>query len=252
MLVISSLTFFAILNPWLYFPRCLKYKNFYVYSDDPLPESARSVLDEVENRIQESPLYNPNLKFKIFVRQNPNSYSWIPLQFTQGYGQTVSIIENVFISHADFDANKSYTAEGVTKEGSRDLTNVLAHEITHVLINCDSYKRWFWSMLKKCNYSSLGLPWKEEGYAEYIAKQWDEKLVQYVLGVNKKAVCGFSDYEKEYCESLVAVKHLLENRGMTITEILSSDIELQDVLLELRSSAEKRKSIAFVKKLDIV
>ncbi len=226
--LISILFLSIIFYPSLYLRHRFEYRNLCVYSDKPLPENACIVLAEVHELIKGSDFYVPNLKIKIFIRDNFKNYSWIPWQFpTSGYGQAIPIIENIFIGNADFQSNQAYHPNS---KKSRTLSKVLAHEIIHILIFHHSYKSWCLHLFNKLNWSSVGLLWKEEGYAEYIAKEWIPDRTNNMLS----GASDLSAFGKEYYSYWIAVKHLLEDKEMTIDQILNSNIDLEELLSELR------------------
>jgi hypothetical protein len=241
--IIVSVGFFVILNPALYFSNCFAYKNFRVYSGFQLPKDAtRVVLDEVQEMIETSQLYDPDVKIKIFVRDNFKSHSWMPWQFNAvAYGQVIPLAENIFIGNAHFESNKAYNPKGLLNGESRDLSKVLAHEITHVFIFRNSYKKWLLNLLNQANWSEIGLLWKEEGYAEYIAREWDSDLAYAVLNETDDSSHNFSKNGKEYCSYLLAIRHLIENKGMTIAEILDAELQLQDLLFEIKEMHDLKR-----------
>lgn len=215
-----------------YFNDKIEYKNFRVYSDIKIPDQIYPILDEVDQLIRQSECYNPHLKFKIFLRSDINKYNLFPGQFPNGgFGQTISFIKNVFIYKTDCVTNTSYTHLG----HMRTLSNVLAHELTHVLVENK------WLLKSKSEYfskdSSLGVGlWKEEGYAEYIAGgsslSLDEGLKMLNNEVSIECVSQF-----EYFKYWLAVRHLILKKHMTFEEILFTRLNLNDVLDEASCTA---------------
>lgn len=119
-----------------YFKDNIEYKNFHVYYDTKIPDSIYSILDEVHRLIRQSDCYDPQLKFKIFLRSDANKYNLFPFQFPdRGSGQAIPLIKNVFLYKSDCSTNTSYNHVGHT----RTLSSVLAHELIHILVD----NKWF-------------------------------------------------------------------------------------------------------------
>ncbi len=231
-LIVLIFTFIAIiLYPQAYyFNDKIEYKNFRLYCDTKIPDQIYPILDEVDRLITQSECYDPHLKFKIFLRSDVNKYNLFPGQFPDGgFGQTISLIKNVFIYKSDCITNTSYTHLGHT----RTLSNVLAHELTHVLVENK------WLLKSKSEYFSkdssleFGL-WKEEGYAEYVAGgssiSLDDGLKMLNNEVSIECVPQF-----EYFKYWFAVRHLILNKHMTFEEILYKKLNLDDVLKEAKN-----------------
>ena len=212
-----------------YFNDKIEYKNFRVYCDIKIPDQIYPILDEVDRLIRLSECYDPHLKFKIFLRNDVNKYNLFPGQFpNEGFGQTISFIKNVFIYKVDCVTNTSYTHLG----HMRTLSNVLAHELTHVLVENK------WLLKSKSEYFSKDSPlefglWKEEGYAEYIAGgsslSLDDGLKILNNEVSIECVPQF-----EYFKYWLAVRHLILKKHMTFEEILYAELNLDDVLREAK------------------
>jgi hypothetical protein len=230
-LIIAFLIIIA--NPqWYYFKDKLEYKNFLVYYDKSLPNKTIAILEQVETLITKSPFYRPNLKFKIFLKSDFKIYNLLPFQFMPiGYGRSVQFLSNnIYISKADIETNSSHNGLGHT----RLLSSVLAHEVVHVLI--EKQFGYFFSRLrpyfKKYEFSQMGLLWKEEGYAEYIAgrdatiKTFEEGIA--ILGNKKKS--EYNKYLIEYFKCWVAIKYLLEVEKIEANRIFQEELILDDVI----------------------
>lgn len=236
-LIASIFVFIAIIAypQAYYFNDKIEYKNFRVYCDIKIPDQIYPILDEVDLLIRQSDCYDPHLKFNIFLRSDVNKYNLFPGQFPDGgFGQTISLIKNVFIYKSDCVTNTSYTHLGHT----RTLSNVLAHELTHVLVENK------WLLKSKSEYfdkNSLlefGL-WKEEGYAEYVAGgssiSLDDGLKMLNNEVSIECVPQF-----EYFKYWLAVRHLILKKHMTFEEILYEKLNLDDVLQEAKDELALR------------
>ncbi len=190
------------------------------------------MLDQVEILIKKSPFYRPNLKFKIFLRTDFNKYNLLPFQFSElGYGRCVQMLSNnIYIFRVDIETNSSHDGMGHT----RLLSSVVAHEVAHVLIEkrFGYLKSRFRPYFRKYDFSEMGLLWKEEGYAEYIAggdttiKTFEEGIA--ILGNKKKS--EYNKYIIEYFKCWVAIKYLLEVEKMNADAIFETEIIFDDVM----------------------
>lgn len=218
-----------------YFNDKIEYKNFRVYCDIKIPDQIYPILDEVDLLIRQSDCYDPHLKFNIFLRSDVNKYNLFPGQFPNGgFGQTISLIKNVFIYKSDCETNTSYTHLGAT----RTLSNVLAHELTHVLIENK------WLLKSKSEYFNknssfeFGL-WKEEGYAEYVAGGSSISLDDGLKMLNNEVAIECVP-QFEYFKCWLAVRHLILKKHMTFEEILHAKLNLDDVLREAKDELALR------------
>lgn len=238
-LIVLIFAFIAIISypQAYYFNDKIEHKNFRVYCDIKIPDQIYPILDEVDRLIRQSECYDPNLKFNVFLRSDVNKYNLLPGQFPGGgFGQTISLIKNVFIYKSDCVTNTSYTHLGHT----RTLSNVLAHELMHVLVENK------WLLKSKSEYLSkdssleFGL-WKEEGYAEYIAGGSSISL-DYGLKMLNNEVSIECVPQFEYFKYWLAVRHLILKKHMTFEEILYKKLNLDDVLQEAKDELTLRQT----------
>lgn len=211
-----------------YFKDKIEYKNFQVFYDQKIPNEMFPILDTVERLIQKSECYDPNLKFKIFLRSDADKYNLFPFQFPEvGSGHTIGGIKNVFLYKSDCLTNTTYNHLG----HARTLSSVLAHELTHVMVE----NKWFFkartAYFDENSLTPFGALWKEEGYAEYIAGNLPLKLEE---GIKLLEEASNKEYSPnfEYFKYWLAVRHLILKKQMTFEEILSSDLLLTNVLEE--------------------
>jgi len=229
-LVFSFLVFIlaiVILFPQIYyFNDKIKYKNFQVFYDQKIPNEIFPILDNVEQLIQKSECYDPDLNFKIFLRSDANKYNLLPFQFPEvGSGHAIPGIKNVFLYKSNCSTDTTYNHLG----HARSLSSVLAHELTHVMVE----SKWFFkakmAYFDKNSLTPFGALWKEEGYAEYIAGNLPIKMeegIKLLEGTSKKHYSPNFEYFKYW----LAVRHLILKKQMTFEEILSSDLQLATVL----------------------
>ena len=255
-----------------YFNDKIEYKNFLVYCDIKIPDQIYPILDEVDRLIMQSDCYDPHLKFNIFLRSDVNKYNLFPGQFPNGgFGQTISLIKNVFIYKSDCATNTSYTHLGHT----RTLSNVLAHELTQYALKKSWQNGWFshgsrgefdknrpfchdflsaylthvlienkWLLKSKSEYFDknssfeFGL-WKEEGYAEYVAGGSSISLDDGLKMLNNEVAIECVP-QFEYFKCWLAVRHLILKKHMTFEEILYAKLNLDDVLQDAKNELALR------------
>lgn len=237
-LIASIFTFAAIIAypQAYYFSDKIEYKNFQVYYDTKIPDSIYPILDEVDRLIKQSDYYDPHLRFKIFLRSDVNKYNLFPFQFPDlGSGQAIPLIKNVFLHKSDCSTNISYNHLG----HARILSSVLAHELTHILIENKWFLRSKMAYFDKNSWSSFGALWKEEGYAEYIAGSLPITLEE-GLKILKNEISPKYAPHFEYFKYWLAVRHLILNKHMTFEEILYAKLNLDDVLQEAKDELALR------------
>lgn len=222
-----------------YFNDKIEYKNFRVYCDIKMPDQIYPILDEVDRLIRQSDCYDPHLKFKIFLRSDVRKYNLFPGQFPdRGYGQAISLIKNVFLYKSDCATNTSYTHLGA----SRTLSNVLAHELMHVLIE----NKWLFKSkseyLNKNSLTDFGLLWKEEGYAEYVAGGPSISLADGLKMLNNEVSIECVP-QFEYFKYWLAVRHLILEKHMTFEQILYAQLDLDDVLREAKQACSQKNFV---------
>lgn len=221
-----------VVNPqWYYFKDTVDYKNFSIYYDKSLPAQAFSVLDQADTLIKKSPLYQPTLKFKVFLRNDTNKYNLLPFQFfDKGYGRSVQFLSNnIFIFNCNVETNSSYDGMG----GTRTLSSVIAHEAVHILIEKKyGYLRSrFGPYFAEHDFSQMRYLWKEEGYAEYIALN-DRNIIDFDEGISHLARKSKEQnvHNFEYVKYWLAIKYLLEVEKMTVDTIFETEIDLDEVV----------------------
>jgi len=101
-----------------------------------------ALLDKVENLIKQSELYDANLTFKVFLRNDPSNYTFLPFQFPNDCsGWAIPGIKNIYLYQSDCATNSTYNPRGDV----RSITSVLAHEMVHVMVE----NRFFFIKAKK-------------------------------------------------------------------------------------------------------
>lgn len=230
--VLTGLIFLLCCPQLYYFNDKIKYKNFCVYYDKKLPIELYSVLDTVDELVRKSELYDPKLNFKIFLRSDANKYNRLPFQFPDSCSAwVIPVIKNVFLYQSDPAMNTSYNHVGDV----RVLTSVLAHELTHVMVENKKFLKSKMAYFDADSNLEFGL-WKEEGYAEYIAGGSSIALEEglKILGSEDLLEHAYASHRMEYFKYWFAVRYLIQEKSMTFKEILDAKLKFDDVLREAR------------------
>jgi len=207
-----------------YFDNKLTYKNFNVYSDKPITPKIYLILDKVDILIKKSEIYDSTLQFKIFIRSDYSVHNALPWQFSNSaYAITRPIIRNIFISKGNLQSNVAYKISG----GSRPLDEIIAHETVHVLIE-NKFKNDRAKFPE--DWTKTGFLWKEEGYADYIARGSTLDINKVLSILQNKTDIKLSTYELEYFKYWFAVNYLFEKKKIKIKELMQSQISLDNIL----------------------
>lgn len=205
---------FLLSFPQVLFAHETSYKNFTVYSREPLNPNLHEVLDRAEAKMAASELNNPEVKPRIFLTNSYRLYSLLSIYLggnSFGKGYPLLPTANVFINRADVD--KDLVFRNAPENNVRSLSGVIAHETTHLLVR------------KKLGYwRNFMLPnWKKEGYAEYVA---GGATLNYETGVklwkqNPRDATGY-----QYFKYYLLVKYLLDHDKLTADEFFNREFDL--------------------------
>lgn len=215
---------FLLIYPQVLFAHEISYKNFTVYSREPLTQDVQMMLDKVEQRLSTSPLNTTDVKPKILLTNSHRLYSFLSL-YTGGnsFGKGFSLLptSNVFINKADVGHDLVY--RNAATNNQRSLSGVVSHEVTHLLIrNRFGYVK------------NFTMPaWKKEGYSEYVGggSTLDQETGVRLWKANPKNDTGY-----QYFKYYMLVKYLLETEKMTVDELFTRDIDREALEAKVLSS----------------
>jgi hypothetical protein len=200
--------------PQVLFAHVVSYRNFTIYSREPLDQNVYAILDKVESKLNASQINSQDIKPRVFLTNSFGLYSSLSLflggnSFGKGFAMLPT--DNVFINKSDLADDLVFRNAPSNRE--RSLSGVIAHESTHLLIR----KRFgYWR--------NLTMPtWKKEGYAEYVA---GGSTLSYETGVklwkqNPKDGTGY-----QYFKYYMLVKYLFEHDKLTVNELFEREIDL--------------------------
>lgn len=216
-LLIVSAFVFLLVYPQVLFAHEVRYKNFTVYSRQPLDQSIYTVLDKVEAQLSASSINDANVEPKIFLTNSQKLYSLLSLYIGSnsfGKGYPLLPTNNVFINEAD--ASRDLVFRKAATGSQRSLSGVISHEITHLHIrNKFGYLR------------NFAMPsWKKEGYCEYVA---GGSTLDYESGVKLWKANPNDGTGYQYFKYYLTVKYLLENDKLTVEDLFNRDIDKTQV-----------------------
>ncbi len=213
--------FFTICYPQYLFAHHLEYKNFSIYSREPLDESIYAVLDATEAKLSTSAIYDPEISHRVFLTNGFRMYAFLSVKALWSFGNSIPGFNNIYI-------NKSDTANDLIfvnrdKYNVRSLSSVIAHELTHLLIRKRvGIAREFFSLPN----------WKDEGYCEYVA---GGPSVSYEEGVKLWKESPDDDSEYRYFKYQLMVKYLLETDKLTIDDFFNRDFDQAELAAKVFS-----------------
>lgn len=228
LLTIGLLYLGLLLFPNIIFAYKVEYKNCVVFSDRPIDNNIKTILDTAFSRVSKSDLYDKNQHFKILVCNDLWRYSF----FTQGNTNAgavtqYSLTRDVFFRPCDITNNKIIPPkEWLFAMTDRDLTYYFAHEMTH------SVQSNFTGRLGCYQYPT----WLTEGYADYVAKAGNFDFNGNLKMLHNKAP-ELDPKQGLYRYYHLLVAYLIDKKGMTIKEIYENtpnELTLKTEILNLK------------------
>jgi len=199
-----------------------------LYSDEPIPASAGRVLEDAENRLKRSQLSRdrPGKKIPIYIcNQEWHFVLFANIRYKVGGLAYPPLTNNIFVRGAHIDANRLIGPSGNEVPGERTLSYFLAHEAVHTLIFDELGVFGHWR-----------LPvWKDDGYADYIAKgndfDYDRAVAQLQRGDRELDPLRSGLYLRYH----LLVAYLLDRKGIGVHEMLRQEFDPARLEEEIRS-----------------
>jgi hypothetical protein len=213
-MVIVAAYLFTISFPQYLFAHELSYRNFQVYSRQPLDEHIYKVLDDAEVRLSKSTIYDPESRRRVFLTNSHGMYAFLSNKAFRSFANSVPMINNIIINKSDVTRDMVFLNR--PEHNKRSLSGVVAHEVAHLFIR------------KKVGVlrASLMPTWKNEGYCEYVA---GDITITYEEGVRLWKESPDDDSKYRYFKYQMMVKYLLETERLSIEEVFSRDFDLKDL-----------------------
>lgn len=223
-----------ILNPQILFAVDKTHEDFTIYSNNEIPDSFETTIDEALVLIKASEIYEPNQRLYIFISHG-SIFNELETKIL-GYAVARCTYNNIILK-ADVDFDQNILKIG--QNSHRNLIKTIAHEAIH-----------FYQMKKFgiLNFNPINHPpqWKMEGYPEYISYLKDIRSEDYDL---RDSIDKLIEFEKTgeywfetspgqiepfvYYKGRIMIEYLIDIKGLTYNEILSESIEAEKVIEEM-------------------
>jgi hypothetical protein len=225
LLVLAGLYVATLLYPQLFFDWVRGGAAIELRSDEPIPDSALTVLAGAEAKVRRSALFDPKRVYPVHVCNS--GWRWSYFSGFDGRSRAFETFMGraVFTRRARWSQNQLTGADG--SDGPRPLDAYIAHEVTHMMVSDHL------GIL-----STRRLPvWLREGYAEYVARRGTfdyEATRARLLAGDDELVSRLRD---PYLKYLLLVTHLLEREGWSERALLRDPPKVADVEARVRSGA---------------
>jgi hypothetical protein len=203
----------------LYFPQPLfaysaKHGAFEVYSRENVSADIDKVLDEAETKLQRSPIYDANVKRKLYLTGGFKMYALLSHKAYRSFANSVPFINNIFINKADIQSDRVFINRGF--RDSRSLSGVIAHETAHLFIRnrYGTLRAW------------LMPTWKNEGYCEYIA---GDSTMSMEEGLALWRQDPLDDTGYRYIKYHAMVKFLLEHEKISVDDLFDREFDEKEI-----------------------
>ena len=195
------------------FAHHVRYQNYEVWSDEPIPSSIVEVLDDATRRLNTSPLYKPDWTIKVFICNAPWRLWLYGMRFdtTMGGSADMLFTRHVIIRSADIPNNAVRMPEGrrLMDPELRPLSYFIAHEAAHIL-----QSRTFGRT------SYITHPeWLSEGFADYVGKGGQFDLAEH----RQLYRVGALDWPpRRYRRYHLELDYLLREKRMTLQQVFAA------------------------------
>lgn len=149
--------FLLLCFPQIVFAHSLTYRNFRVYSMDPLSPEIRPILDRADQRLAACEINAPHDVHRIFFCPRHRVFAFFCPTARMAFGVNLPFLHTIFINATDVAGDS--VMSGSPQNGRRTLSGVIAHECTHTLL-----------AQRFGQVATLRQPsWKQEGYCDWVA-----------------------------------------------------------------------------------
>ncbi|MEM8523415.1 MAG: collagenase [Bacteroidota bacterium] len=224
--------FTLLLNPQSLFAHQSSYKNYHIYSgEEPNLKPLEGILDQAEERLKTSELYDESYKYDIFFSHN-HFYNRLDNLVFGSWAAARAIDNNLIVKiETDFDQGVAYT-----EDDQLDLVYLFTHEMMHCL-QANAYGK------RKFNPFFPPPLWKLEGYPEYVARTNFKELnlrMAIALILDMKVEMPFEVVKVEneptpyfYYKSYLMTRYLIEIKSKTYDDILRDERTEEEVWEEV-------------------
>lgn len=223
LLIGTGLIYLSILvYPNFLFANHYEYKSYQIYSDGPINENIKSVIDDAIRRIEKSELYNTNSKFNLYLCNADWRFKFFTRNGNAGGIVNFMISGNIFIRENDIENNQIIPPDTwINLLKDRPLSYFIAHESIHSLQR--AYNKF---LILKVPTEII------EGYAEYIAKR-ETKDMKSLIEDYKNNSSTMNPSNGLYDKYNLYVCYLIEGKGFNFEEIVVKQPDIEETLKEL-------------------
>jgi hypothetical protein len=250
--ITSILTIITIvLFPQRLFAYKMEYNHFIVYSNEKIGNDIKVILDNAMNLVKKSEINDSNYKYNIILCNN-SFYNKIDDKLL-GSGPTARTTLNNVIIKVQIDTKDNLAFPTFHKACKVNLTELLAHEMTHCL-QANKYGIFKFNPFKHPEF------WKLEGYPEYISRQKQLSIKDYSLtseidryinlanktnGIWILAEEGGCEVPNYYYKGRLMIEYLMNIRHFSYSKILNDKVSENTVyqeMIEWKDSTKKSKN----------
>lgn len=230
-LLIAGLLLVIVLNPILTYANKTTHNNYTIFHNKALDPALLTKLDDATMLLKASEFYNPHLRLDICLNDGSK------------YPKLIRSLRGPAFAWGFYD---KVVMQGVTNfkdnyvelNGYKwNLTQLLAHEITHCL---QFDKLGFWKSKPIATIPN----WKWEGYAEYVSRQDNDQkdlsknIARFIAADKNEWGINFSDSTiapREYYDYWILVQYCIDIKKMSYTQLLADTTSEQTVRQEMMS-----------------
>jgi len=197
------------------FAHKVEYRQFRIYSHDPIDSQVYGLLDVVSTKLDRSDIKTTGRIHKLFVCKSPTEFAFFAPHRRDAAAINYQLGHNIFIRSANIRENFA----GEPGHFGSTITWIATHEIVHTLEQDSLGLR-----------GALALPfWKREGYAEYIAEESGLPLREGIrrLQESTSSVIVFSNeiaVPRQYLEARLLVEYYFSTRRPSFLAFVNDPI----------------------------
>ena len=214
--VLATAYALLLLFPTSLFAHSAHVGQFDIYLDRPISPEIKDVVNTATAKLKRSPLYSPEDSFTVYIAHDNWRRRLLNPRSSRSFGIASIVTGNTVLNRSDIPLDLCYS--DLETFNQRPLHSVIAHECVHHMMAAE---------LGIIRYVQLP-DWKNEGYCEYIAGGSSFPLDRgsKLLREGKR----HPSHAFRYLTYQIAVRHHLESDGLTVKELLASDVEFETLL----------------------
>ena len=172
------------------------------------------MLERAEARLKTSPIYDDSFRRNVYLTDSHASYALLSHRAYNAFAHSVPFIENIFVNRSDVAADRVCIYR--SQNNSRSLSGVVAHEVTHLLIQRRYGK-----------VTTILMPtWKKEGYCDYIA---GDSTITRDEGIARWRENQSNDQSYNYIRDRLMVEYLLEKEKISVDDLFGKSFDESEV-----------------------